>query len=118
MTTIFRYIPTLVVMAAIFIISHLPGDKIHPPRFLAYDKFWHSLEYAVLAITLLYAKRPPIKHIRKYASILTICVVYAVSDEIHQSFIPLRYASVLDVFADSLGAILAVSGWYLFYRKR
>lgn len=38
-----------------------------------------------------------------------ICVLYAVSDEIHQYFVPGRACAAFDVFIDSLGAGLAVA---------
>lgn len=38
-----------------------------------------------------------------------IALVVAVADEIHQSFIPFRNASVTDVFLDLLGVLLALS---------
>ena len=113
MTTKIRYLPALVVMATIFSLSNMPGDQIHPPHFLDFDKFWHALEYAILAITLLYAKRPLPENSLHYALVFIFCVVYGITDEIHQSFIPLRFASAMDVCADGFGALLAVSGWKL-----
>ena len=38
-----------------------------------------------------------------------VCVLYAVSDEIHQYFVPGRACAAFDVFIDSLGAGLAVA---------
>lgn len=37
------------------------------------------------------------------------CVLYAISDEIHQYFVPERACAALDVIIDSAGAILAVA---------
>nr|MBF0221016.1 VanZ family protein [Desulfobulbaceae bacterium] len=117
MTSGVRYLPALGVMVTIFIASHIPGDKLHPPSLLGYDKFWHALEYAVLALTLLYAgKKKPSS--RQNIFILFFCVAYGISDEIHQLFIPLRDASILDVWADSVGALLAICGWNFYHRRR
>jgi len=118
MTTKIRYVPAIVVMIVIFIASHLPGDQIHPPDFFDYDKFWHALEYAVLAVTILFARHPPAHDFLQHVFIFTFCVAYAITDEIHQYFIPLRSADVLDVCADTLGALAAGSGWYLLNRRR
>ena len=41
-----------------------------------------------------------------------VCVLYAISDEVHQLFVPGRGAQVKDVFIDSAGAIVGV-GLYL-----
>ncbi len=38
--------------------------------------------------------------------------LYGVSDEIHQSFVPFREASIADVIADILGSVCGV---YLYY---
>lgn len=38
-----------------------------------------------------------------------VCVLYAISDEIHQYFVPERACAALDVLIDSAGAILAVA---------
>lgn len=116
MTLKFHYLPAFGVMVTIFVASHIPGDKIHPPEFLGYDKFWHALEYAILALTLLYAQR--VKLQGQNFLILLFCIGYGISDEIHQYFIPLRHASILDVVADSIGALLSILGWNLFHRYR
>ena len=43
---------------------------------------------------------------------LLVCVLYAISDEVHQLFVPGRGAMVKDVLIDSAGAIVGV-GLYL-----
>jgi VanZ family protein len=43
-----------------------------------------------------------------------IGVLYAISDEYHQTFVPLREGRMLDVFIDSFGIFLM----YLFLRHR
>ena len=49
-----------------------------------------------------------IKNIIKFITSLSIGIVYAVSDEIHQYFIPGRNANVLDVCIDSLGVLTGI----------
>jgi VanZ family protein len=74
-------------------------------------KLAHIGEYAVLAGLLWRAfggsgiRRPPLLF---WTSFLA-AAVYAVSDEYHQSFVPGRFGSSLDVFLDSAGALLAAS---------
>ena len=46
--------------------------------------------------------------IRKIAVILTICILYAISDEVHQLFIEGRAGQVRDVLIDTSGAVLAI----------
>jgi VanZ family protein len=47
-----------------------------------------------------------------------IAILYAISDEVHQSFVQGRHGSPVDVAIDTLGIGLAVLGWILFERRR
>ncbi|UNC93967.1 VanZ family protein [Candidatus Contubernalis alkalaceticus] len=44
---------------------------------------------------------------------LVICVLYAVSDEVHQMFIPGRSGEVRDVFIDSVGAGIGIGLYWM-----
>lgn len=71
-------------------------------------KLAHFTEYAILyffayRVVSLYKNDPFAKYIS-----LIICVLYAASDEWHQTFIPGRDAKILDMGIDSLGAIVAM----------
>lgn len=46
-----------------------------------------------------------------------ICVLYSLSDEIHQYFVPGRSCELRDVAIDSLGALLAVFILYIIFTK-
>lgn len=46
-----------------------------------------------------------------------ICVLYALSDEIHQLFVPGRAGQAKDVFIDSCGALFGVLLFTWIYRK-
>ena len=47
-----------------------------------------------------------------------LLVFWAASDEFHQSFVPTRTASIIDVGIDSAGGILAQFASTLWYRQR
>lgn len=70
----------------------------------------HVTEYAVLALLCLRAVTrnsclvPPVRSWATAGSVLAICALYALSDEIHQSFVPSRHGSAIDVLIDILGA--------------
>jgi VanZ family protein len=70
----------------------------------------HAAEYAVLALLLWRAWRKPAPgdsrkwNMREAFWIWLVAVVYAVSDEWHQSFYPSRQGSGLDVLIDGAGA--------------
>jgi VanZ family protein len=71
----------------------------------------HFAEYAALAALWIWALRPLIGD-RAWPSAAGIALAYAVSDEIHQSFVPGRVSDPLDVVVDSLGiwaALLAAA---------
>lgn len=76
----------------------------------------HGTIYCVLgvltAIALLTFDRKPLASF--FAAIL-ICLAYAVSDEIHQSFVPGRSMQMIDVIVDFVGSVVGaglVSGSY------
>jgi VanZ family protein len=80
------------------------------------DKILHFCEYAVLGVLLYRACRhaagPNVSR-----SALTYAIVgsvlYGLSDELHQSFVPLREADVLDALADAVGATFGGWSWRL-----
>lgn len=45
---------------------------------------------------------------KKYLLAFLICVIYAISDEIHQLFVPGRAGQVRDVLIDSAGGLLGI----------
>jgi len=57
------------------------------------------------------------KHIRFFLPGV-ISVMVAVADEIHQSVIPVRDASITDVFLDAIGIVLALFIIVKFYRNK
>jgi len=108
---ILRWIPAVVIMALIFIASSTPGDEV--PEFGAIDlivkKGGHMTGYALLAIACFLAAYGDTKKMTRSAIIsLCISIVYAASDEYHQSFTPDRFPSVIDVGIDAVGAVAGV----------
>jgi VanZ family protein len=103
-------------MGMIFFLSHQPGDfNQFPPFFIGVDKLLHSIAYGILAGVFLYGLRPFIHDSnRALAGIIVVlfCVLYGISDEFHQAFIPGRFVSAWDVVADCFGALLVVGWWY------
>jgi len=94
-------------------VSSIPGKDI-PPLFKYQDVAFHFLEYCGLAVLLNRA----LKDIRGWSSFslaVLLCLLYAASDEWHQSFVPGRTASLYDVGVDGIGA-LAASVFYLWRR--
>ena len=68
----------------------------------------HMAEYAVLALLLCHAMRlSGMKRPARRA--LLVCLVYAATDEFHQSFVGGRGPSPVDVMIDTAGAALAMA---------
>lgn len=86
-------------------------------------KAGHVAEYFILGLLLFRAFRGGSTAAWRWAwcfSAIMIVVLWAAGDEFHQSFVPTRTASAMDVGIDIAGGILAqfVSAlWHLYRRK-
>ncbi len=103
------------VMAIIFFLSSLPGDEIFLPDVVNIDKLLHAGIYGLLALTVLFTvleKRYQRNPFAISLLIVLFCMLYGVSDEYHQSFVPYRTPSVADLVADTTGAVIAVLFWF------
>ena len=76
---------------------------------LVLRKLAHAAEFAVLGGLLLRA-------LRDERAALAAGIAYAVSDELHQHFVPGRVGSPLDVLIDSVGVAVGVLLWRRFGR--
>jgi VanZ family protein len=114
MTGIYRWIPALIWMVIIFILSHQSGSELNSylpwaQRLLpGLDSFnvGHFVTYFILACLIWWA----IASHRLLASIIVVllCILYGLTDEYHQSFVPGRSPDWLDIRNDTIGAILAM----------
>ncbi len=71
---------------------------------LVLRKLAHAAEYAVLGALLMRALRAEVPA-------FAAGVIYAVSDELHQHFVPGRRAAPLDVLIDAVGVGVGVLAW-------
>jgi VanZ family protein len=99
-----RVLAPLALMALIFWSSAQSGGGDFPEwaHVLA-----HFTEYAALAALWLWALRPLIGEAALPAA-ATIAFLYAVSDEIHQSYVPGRVSDPFDVLVDTVGIAAAL----------
>jgi len=105
---IWEWIPALVVMGMIFWFSAQPGDEL--PVFSWADKIvkksGHMIGYALLAFWYWYALG--LQSNRRWFAWL-LAILYAITDEYHQSFVPYRGPSIWDVLIfDNLGALISI----------
>lgn len=109
-----RFLPPAVVMVTIFALSHQPGENLSLPALPGVDKLAHMVVYGLLAAALIRAFGQRMRQLRPgLVVMLTVlwCLVYGITDEFHQSFIPGRFVSGLDVLADTVGALLVGVAW-------
>jgi len=74
-------------------------------------KTGHVAEYGVLAVLVWHAARTPQDARWSWRAAwlaLAIVVVYAATDEVHQSFVATRLGSVWDVFLDTIGGAIGL----------
>lgn len=76
-----------------------------------WDKAAHAGAYAVLAALVIRAFHGGLVPLRLRPTLLAVGVtmLYGITDEVHQVFVPGRDASVLDLLADLTGALIAVA---------
>jgi VanZ family protein len=131
----FYWLPALIWMAVIFAASSDRQSAEHSSRLIGPLIHWlfpsipdadvdevvfltrkvaHVTEYAVLAVLIWLARRQPFggnprPWDRRHAWFAWFgCVLYAVTDEFHQLFVPTREGTVHDVVIDSCGAALGL----------
>lgn len=112
---IYYWLPVVVWMGLIFYLSAQP-DLPRP------DTGWvgeligvgaHAFVFGVLAV--LWAR---VLRTRHHALLLAfaLTMLYALTDEFHQSFVPGRHADPLDLLYDAVGAALALGAWAWLHR--
>jgi len=102
----FRLVAPLSLMALIFYLSAQPSVGPELPAWTRVVA--HFTEYFALAALWIWALAPGMGR-RALAVGFAIAVLYAISDEWHQSFVEGRDSDPLDVLVDTLGAITATA---------
>lgn len=130
------YIPALIWMIFIFIMSHTNGtDSSNQSNFFVeiilkiiyinpetlsflIRKAAHMSEYAILFLLIYYgiSKTIAINHI--LSTSLFITFIYACSDEFHQLFIPGRAGQFKDVMIDTSGALIMLIIIYIWQTRK
>ena len=96
------WLPVVAWAAVIFALSSIPSLGTGLGTWdLVLRKLAHMAEFAVLAALLLRA-------LERELPALVVAIGYAVSDEVHQHFVPGRAASAVDVAIDSIGVLAGI----------
>ena len=115
-------LPALVSAGAVFYVSSL--SKIYLPlESLSFnDLIFHGLAYFFFGLTLAIAAYPQHRSFdfprNTLIALFVIGILYGLSDEIHQSFVPNRTCSVSDVMADAAGILLSLLSVKILFRGR
>ena len=137
------WMPAIVWMAVIFLGSTDMLSAAHTSRFLVPFLRWldpqislaalnaiqfgirklaHLTEYAILAALLWRALRGGTRWQAKMSILVFFtwiaCAIFAASDEFHQSFVPSRTSSPIDVMIDVTGALIGLAICLAFSMRR
>ena len=116
---LYHWLPLVSYCLFIFIQSAGPLTDLIPRRPML-DKLLHVLAYFILAILFFRAYRSQFIKTRYnvliWISVLS-SILYGISDEIHQHFVPVRQSDVMDVLADALGSIIGVWVYHRWGKK-
>ncbi|MDD4050361.1 MAG: VanZ family protein [candidate division Zixibacteria bacterium] len=99
-------------------LSRLPDTGLQIPYL---DKLAHAAEYFLfgfMAIRVTANLPRPLKTGWVYTLAILLSLVFGLSDEYHQWFVPGRTADPFDLMADALGIFLAAFVYYLLHRRR
>jgi VanZ family protein len=106
------WLPVVAWAALIFVLSSIPDLGTGLGGWdLVLRKIAHAAEFGVLGALLLRATGRP-------TLAFALGLAYAVSDEVHQSFVAGRQGSALDVAIDAVGVLLGVVLWQLARARR
>ena len=112
-----RWGPVLIWMGVIYFFSSRP-DLPHldePWLELSLRKLAHAIEYGILGALL--ARAVGVNGWRGVAFAAALGMVYAASDEWHQTFVPGRNGNLFDVSLDSVAALAGAYLWFRFCAK-
>ena len=100
------WIPALLIMAVIFILSSIPGPTIDGAglKKASLQISGHFILFMFLTIALY-------KSTKNIPLSILLTILYAITDELHQIFTYMRSSSLFDIYVDSLGSL--ISGFFL-----
>ncbi|WP_278628212.1 VanZ family protein [Thomasclavelia cocleata] len=130
------FIPAIIWMIFIFIMSHTNGNESsnqsnfivkivlefininHETLSFMIRKIAHMSEYAILLLFIYYGLYKTITYKYQLLISLLITFIYACSDEFHQLFIPGRSGQFIDILIDTSGALIMLLIIYLWQKRK
>lgn len=105
--------PLVLILALIFILSANPDPTRLLPFETPFEKWLsfigHFVEYTLLGFAALRAVQwqdSPL--LKRNIAIFVLCLLYALSDEYHQTFVPGRLFQIQDLLIDGVGIITGI----------
>jgi VanZ family protein len=117
-------LPAILVALLIFTGSSIPAEKFPSLSIFYYDKLIHFALFFVFCFfthrAVMFQDRIPFLARNHIIVAMLFTVLYGILDEAHQALIPGRSPEVLDLIADSSGAVVCtlVIWLWLKYRSR
>jgi len=116
---VFYWLPVIFYCLLIFIQSSYPAtDSL--PAFPHADKLVHAGGYAILGFLFYraYGKTVTQRQVFRLFIISGLsAMLYGISDEIHQFFVPSRTADIIDMMADTVGGFMGAATAWMVWRK-
>jgi len=113
---LYYWLPLLLWCYLIFFLSGIPNLRTNLPGAwdLVLRKIAHMIEYAVLYVLAFRALSNDFAEYGKRKLVISAAVfalLYACTDEIHQSYVPTRGPSFYDVLIDSVGIMIGYTAY-------
>jgi hypothetical protein len=112
---IWAFTPAVIVMIVIFVLSSRSGEQLD--SVLPWVQRWmpwlsdfnpmHYVAYFILALAVAYGLGKMSGSWQGCLWNIVICTLYGLTDEWHQSFVPMRSPDILDLLHDAIGAAAA-----------
>jgi VanZ family protein len=103
-----RSLAPLALMALIFVLSAQPDlDSGLGTLDLVLRKLAHATEYALLVLAWAWAVRPATRLSAPLGAL--IALIYAATDEYHQTFVTGRSGTATDFLVDAIGVVIALA---------
>jgi VanZ family protein len=111
--------PVILYCGIIVFLSSQSHPSQHLPSFLfgMSDKLLHAMEYGILGILLYRAFHQTTRTTVSIILSIICVVIFGISDEIHQWFVPNRQAELWDLLADTIGATFFILTWVFITKK-
>lgn len=103
------WVPVAAYACVLFALSSTPDLHFvsEPVLDTVLRKLGHAAAYGLLAILVAYAlRRFDVK--RRWLFTMVLVIAYAITDEVHQAFVPGRVSSPVDLLIDALGGVVGL----------